>query len=38
MRFIIFWKDKIDINYINYLGPNVDSVIKYYQLLLDNTY
>jgi hypothetical protein len=27
-----YWKDKIDINYINnnYLGPNVHSVINYY--------
>jgi hypothetical protein len=31
-----FWTDKIDIAYINnnYLGPNVESVINYYNLLL----
>jgi len=34
-----FWKDKIDIVYINnnYLGPNVESVKNYYNLLLADT-
>jgi hypothetical protein len=35
-----FWKDKIDITYINnnFLGPNVNAVINYYDLLLQNDY
>lgn len=33
-----FWKDKIDIIYINnnFLGPNIQSVINYYDTLLQN--
>lgn len=33
-----FWKDKIDISYVNnnFLGPSVDSVIGYYNALLNN--
>lgn len=35
-----FWKDKIDIKYINnnYLGPNLDSVLSYYNSLCKNEY
>ena len=35
--FSFFWKGKIEINYINnnYLGPNVDSVINYYNDLFE---
>jgi hypothetical protein len=35
-----FWKDTIDIKYINnnYLGPCVDSVMSYYNLLFQNKY
>ncbi len=34
-----YWIDNIDIKYINnnYLGPDVNSVIKYYNSLLDKT-
>jgi hypothetical protein len=34
-----FWKDKIDIVYLNnnYLGPNVNAVIHYYNALLNNS-
>lgn len=35
--FAVFWKDSLDISVINddYMGPNVQSVLGYYERLVD---